>query len=101
MQRMTVDSSQIHSVGHDAETNTLEIAFKPSVKKPDTMSVYQYKQFTADDWKAMQTFEVDGKVSYGSFLHRVIKKNAEKWPFTRMPDEKLPEATEPETPTAA
>jgi hypothetical protein len=98
---MTVDSSQIHSVGHDAENNVLQIAFRPNKTKPNTLSVYNYANFTAADWKAMQSFEVDGKVSYGSFLHRVIKKNAEKWPFTRMPDETLPEANPPETPTAA
>ncbi|MDR9839413.1 KTSC domain-containing protein [Herbaspirillum huttiense] len=72
-----VESSQIAAIGHDAATNTLAIQFPGKGDKPG--SVYHYANFTADDFKAFQEAE-----SKGSFFGKNIKKNTEKYPYTRI-----------------
>lgn len=72
-----VESSQIAAIGHDAATNTLAIQFPGKGDKPG--SVYHYANFTADDFKAFQEAE-----SKGSHFGKHIKKNTEKYPFTRV-----------------
>ncbi|MAF04378.1 KTSC domain-containing protein [Herbaspirillum sp.] len=72
-----VESSQIAAIGHDAATNTLAIQFPGKGDKPG--SVYHYANFTADDFKAFQ--DADSK---GSFFGKHIKKNTEKYPYTRI-----------------
>lgn len=41
----TVESSQIHAIGHDPQTNTLAIQFK---SKSGAGSVYHYQNFTPE-----------------------------------------------------
>lgn len=72
-----VESSQIAAIGHDPATNTLAIQFPGKGDKPG--SVYHYANFTADDFKAFQDAE-----SKGSFFGKNIKKNTEKYPYTRI-----------------
>ncbi|MBW9334546.1 KTSC domain-containing protein [Herbaspirillum sp. RU 5E] len=72
-----VESSQIAAIGHDAATNTLAIQFPGKGDKPG--SVYHYANFTAADFKAFQEAE-----SKGSFFGKNIKKNTEKYPYTRI-----------------
>ncbi|WP_343743121.1 KTSC domain-containing protein [Herbaspirillum huttiense] len=72
-----VESSQIAAIGHHAESNTLAIQFPGKGDKPG--SVYHYANFTADDFKAFQDAE-----SKGSFFGKNIKKNTEKYPYTRI-----------------
>lgn len=71
-----VESSQIHAIGHSAETNTLAIQFK---KKDGPGSVYHYANFTADDFAAFK-----GAESIGSHFGKHIKPAAEKHPFTKV-----------------
>ena len=61
-----VESSQIAAIGHDAETNTLAIRFKNWKGVPT--SLYQYQNFTAEDFGAH------------------IKPFAEKYPYTKIED---------------
>lgn len=69
-----VESSRIHSIGHDAQTNTLAIRFRG--KKGPT-SLYHYAEFTAANFEAMKNAE-----SIGSHFYRYIKPFAERFPYT-------------------
>jgi len=72
-----VESSQIHSIGHDAETNTLAVRFKNSKGVPS--SLYHYDNFTAEDFAAFS-----GAESVGSHFYKHIKPAAEKYPFRKI-----------------
>jgi hypothetical protein len=75
-----VESSQIHSIGHDPETNTLAIRFFSGwgeKKKPG--SLYHYQNFTADDFEAFKSAESLGKHFGGH-----IKPFADKYPYTKI-----------------
>ena len=80
----TVDSSQIHSIGHDATTNTLAIRFRDRTDLGPT-SLYHYSNFTADDFDAFKNAE-----SIGSHFSKHIKPFAEKHPYKQI--EKTPAA---------
>ena len=73
----TVDSSQIHSIGHDAETNTLAIRFKNY--KGEVTSLYHYSNFTTEEFEAFSKAESIGR-HFGAF----IKPFDQKYPFTRI-----------------
>ena len=75
----TVDSSQIHAIGHDAATNTLAIRFKNY--KGEVTSLYHYSNFTAEDFEAFRTAESIGR-HFGAF----IKPFYQKYPFKRIED---------------
>jgi len=75
----TVDSSQIHAIGHDAATNTLAIRFKNY--KGEVTSLYHYSNFTAEDFEAFRTAESIGR-HFGAF----IKPFDQKYPFKRIED---------------
>lgn len=53
-----VESSQIHSIGHDQATNTLAIRFKG---KAGPGSLYHYPNFTVEQFAAFQAAESKGK----------------------------------------
>lgn len=75
-----VESNQIHSIGHDAETSTLAIRFtsrKGGVVGPG--SLYHYANFTAEDFAAFQAAESKGK-HFGAH----IKDQVAKYPFTKV-----------------
>ncbi|EJN06452.1 KTSC domain-containing protein [Herbaspirillum sp. YR522] len=74
---VTVESSQIAAIGHDAATNTLAVQFPSKTDRPG--SVYHYANFTAADYAAFQAAESKGK----HFIHQ-IKPFEEKYPFTRI-----------------
>lgn len=59
----TVNSSNIESIGHCPETNTLEVNFKNGTG-------YQYSNFTADHHKELMSAD-----SLGSHFHRNVKGN--------------------------
>ena len=73
----TVESKQIHAIGHDAATNTLAIRFKNY--KGEVTSLYHYSNFTAEDFEAFRTAESIGR-HFGAF----IKPFDQKYPFTRI-----------------
>jgi hypothetical protein len=78
-----VNSSQIHSIGHDAATNTLAIRFK-SRGKP--AALYHYKNVTADDFAAFK-----GAESVGSHFYKNIKPDTDRYPYQRINEEKTEE----------
>lgn len=53
-----VESSQIHSIGHDPETNTLAIQFK---SKSGPGSIYHYPNITQAQFEALRSAESVGK----------------------------------------
>ena len=71
-----VESSQIHSIGHDPETNTLAICFK---SKAGAGSTYHYANFTAEDFAAFK-----GADSIGSHFGKNIKPHTTKHPFAKI-----------------
>lgn len=80
----TVDSSQIHSIGHDPETNTLAIRFRDRTDLGPT-SLYHYQNFSAEDFEAFKNAESIGR-HFGAF----IKPFDQKYPYTQI--EKTPAA---------
>jgi hypothetical protein len=77
-----VESSQIHSVGHDPETNTLAIRFFSGWgEKKRVGSLYHYQNFTAEDFEAFKSAESLGKHFGGQ-----IKPFADKYPYTKIED---------------
>lgn len=75
-----VVSSQIHSIGHDAETNTLAIRFFRGYGRDQVPgSLYHYDNFTAQDFEAFKNAE-----SLGRHFGQNIKPFAEKYPYTKV-----------------
>lgn len=73
-----VKSSQIESIGHHPETNTLAIKFKGWGDKPG--SVYHYQNFTAQQFDEFKKAK-----SIGSHFKTNIKTFTEKHPFVKQP----------------
>jgi hypothetical protein len=73
----SVESSQIHSIGHDAATNTLAIRFKG--KEGEPTSLYHYSSFTAEDFAAFK-----GAESIGSHFYKNIKPFKDKYPYEKI-----------------
>ncbi|USE79021.1 KTSC domain-containing protein [Cupriavidus gilardii] len=72
-----VDSSQIHSIGHDAGSSTLAIRFKNKDGAPT--SLYHYRNVSADDFAAFRDAE-----SIGSHFYKHIKPFADKYPYVKV-----------------
>ncbi|MGU2444398.1 KTSC domain-containing protein [Burkholderia cenocepacia] len=85
-----VESSQIHSIGYDAESETLAVRFKDRRTAGPT-SLYHYTGFTQANFDALKTAE-----SLGSHFYKHIKPFPERFPYTCI--EKMPAA---ESSTAA
>lgn len=77
IQMDAVDSSQIHSIGHDAASSTLAIRFKDKDGAPT--SLYHYRNVTADDFAAFR-----GAESIGSHFYKHIKPFADKYPYVKV-----------------
>lgn len=61
MQRRSIESSMIESIGYDFSSSTLEIEFKRGV-------VWQYYDFPESTW-----YEFEAAESQGKFFHAHIK----------------------------
>lgn len=72
-----VVSSQVAAIGHDSATSTLAVQFPSKAEK--TGNLYHYSNFTAEDYAAFLAAESKGS----HFIHQ-IKKQPEKYPFTRI-----------------
>jgi hypothetical protein len=72
-----VESSQIHSIGHCAATNTLAIQFKNW--KGELGRTYHYANFTADHFSAFK-----GAESIGSYFGKHIKNAVDQFPFVKV-----------------
>lgn len=78
-----VKSAQIHSIGHDAETNTLAIRFFRgfgSEKQPGAL--YHYANVTSGDFAAFKAAE-----SLGKHFGAHIKPFQDRYPFVRIDEE--------------
>lgn len=71
-----VESSQIHALGHSAETNTLAIQFK---SKAGPGSVYHYANVSPELYAEFVAAE-----SIGAFFGKNIKPAADKYPFVKV-----------------
>lgn len=87
---MPVESSQIHSIGYDAESETLAVRFKDRKTSAPT-SLYHYTGFTQANFDALKTAD-----SLGSHFYKHIKPFPERFPYVCI--EKMPA---PESSTAA
>ncbi|WP_353192143.1 KTSC domain-containing protein [Pandoraea pnomenusa] len=72
-----VQSSQIHSIGHDAASNTLAVRFKTKDGAPS--SLYHYSHVSVADFIAFDTAE-----SIGSHFYKAIKPFAKKYPYVKI-----------------
>lgn len=68
-----IESSQIHSIGHDPVNNTLAIRFK---SKGEPAALYHYQNVSADDYAAFS-----GAESIGSHFYRNIKPDTERYAY--------------------
>jgi len=80
-----VESSQIHAIGHDPETNTLAIRFKNW--KGEVTSLYHYANVTPEDFREFLCAESKGK-----HFGKNIKPHADKYPFTKIESAPAPSA---------
>lgn len=75
-----VESSQIHSIGHDPETSTLAIRFYRGFGRDQRVgSLYHYANFPAADFAQFRDAESKGR-HFGQF----IKPFSHKYPYTRV-----------------
>ena len=72
----SVESSQIHAIGHDAGTNTLAIQFK---SKAGAGSMYHYANFTAEQFHQFKNAE-----SIGAHFGKEIKPFADRYPYVKV-----------------
>ena len=82
-----VQSSQIHSIGHDPETGTMQIRFlsgRGEQRGPGAL--YQYTGVSAEDFAAFEKAE-----SKGSYFGKVFKPAADRFPFNRVDESKKDE----------
>nr|WKF58779.1 hypothetical protein HUO10_003280 [Paraburkholderia busanensis] len=75
-----VESSQIHSIGHDASTKTLAICFKD--KAGGAGSVYHYANVTEAEFAAFK-----GAESIGSHFYKTFKHAKDKYPYAKIEKE--------------
>ncbi|WP_423179745.1 KTSC domain-containing protein [Stenotrophomonas sp. CASM110] len=83
IQLFDVDSSQIHSIGHDAATNTLAMRFYRGYgdnKVP--AAVYHYANFSAEEFQAFKDADSLGK-HFGAY----IKPFPEKYPYHKVAEQ--------------
>lgn len=71
-----VESSQVHSIGYDAVSDTLAVRFKER-KTGAPAALYHYANFTQANFDALRTAD-----SIGSHLHRHVKPHADRFPHT-------------------
>ena len=82
-----VQSSQIHSIGHDPETNTMQVRFlagRGDQRGPGAL--YTYQNVTPEDFSAFEKAE-----SKGSHFGKVFKPAGDRFPFTRVDESKKDE----------
>lgn len=85
IQLFDVDSSQIHSIGHDAATNTLAMRFYRGYgdnKVP--AAVYHYANFSAEEFQAFKDADSLGK-HFGAY----IKPFPERYPYRKVAEQQL------------
>lgn len=71
-----VESSQIHAIGHNPESNVLAIHFK---SKSGPGSIYHYQNFGPEQFAAFKSAE-----SIGSHFGKVIKPFPDVYPYVKV-----------------
>lgn len=80
IEMVQVTSSQIHSIGHDSETNTLAIRFYRSFgRDQEPGPLYHYANFSAADFTEFRNAESKGR-HFGQF----IKPFSHKYPYQKV-----------------
>lgn len=80
-----VQSSQIHSIGHDADSNTLATRFTRGYgDKRGPGSLYHYANFSAEEFQAFKDAD-----SLGKHFGEYIKKFPEKYPYHKVAEQRL------------
>lgn len=75
-----VESSQIHSIGHDPGTNTLAIRFYRGFGRDQVPgSIYHYANVSSDEFQKFKTAD-----SIGRHFGKEIKPFADKYPYTKV-----------------
>ena len=75
-----VDSSQIHSIGHDADSNTLAIRFtRGNGRDQRPGSLYHYRNFDQAAFEAFRDAESKGK-----HFGKHIKPFPDQYPYTKV-----------------
>ncbi len=74
-----VESSQIHSIGHDAETSTLAIRFTSRRGEGAPGSLYHYSNFDEAEFAAFRDSE-----SLGKHFGKYIKPFPAKYPYRKV-----------------
>ncbi|WP_329851099.1 KTSC domain-containing protein [Stenotrophomonas pavanii] len=83
IQLLDVDSSQIHSIGHDAATNILAICFyRGWGANRVPAAVYHYPNFSAEEFQAFKDAE-----SIGKHFGACIKPFPEKYPCHKVAEQ--------------
>ncbi|HEL4296671.1 TPA: KTSC domain-containing protein [Stenotrophomonas maltophilia] len=84
IQLFDVDSSQIHSIGHDADSDTLAIRFYRGYgdNKVPAAEVYHYANFSAEEFQAFKYADSLGK-HFGSY----IKPFPAKYPYHKVAEQ--------------
>lgn len=86
-----VQSSQIHSIGHDADSNTLAIRFTKGYGRDQRPgSLYHYSNFPAPEFEAFRSAE-----SLGKHFGQHIKPFADKYPYQKIAEDKPSDSAEP------
>lgn len=75
-----VESSQIHSIGYDATSNTMAVRFK---NKGAPGSLYHYRVENPNDYADFLKAE-----SKGSHFFKVFKADTKKYPYQRIVEKK-------------
>jgi hypothetical protein len=75
-----IASSQLDSIGHDADTTTMAIRFKAKGEKRGPL--YHYANVTTEDFDALV-----GAESPGSHLRTHIKADPKKYPCVRIDED--------------
>ncbi|RQV52070.1 KTSC domain-containing protein [Burkholderia cenocepacia] len=83
-----VESSQIHSIGYDAASETLAIRFKNKANCPS--SLYHYSDVTQANFDAFK-----GAESIGSHFYKFIKPFPERFPYVCIEKMPIPEPLVP------
>ncbi len=87
IEMIPVQSSQLHSIGHDPETNTMQVRFlagRGEQRGPGAL--YTYQNVTTEDFSAFEKAE-----SKGSHFGKVFKPATDRYPYSRVDESKKDE----------
>ncbi len=82
-----VQSSQIHAIGYDPETGTMQVQFlRGSGEQRGPGALYQYTGVSAEDFAAFEKAE-----SKGSHFKQVFRGAPDRYPYSKVDESKKDE----------